>query len=115
MKYLTKITLTVFAVLLSLNAGAQTTDILKNYTISEFTELQSQINTEVIIIQSNRNNILVQGSKEAQHAFTIQEEENRLSFSYSDEASNEIPTRIVVETTGFNSLISGGKGNYYIV
>lgn len=114
MKHLFKFTTTVFAFIVSVNAYSQETDILKNYSVSGFTELQSQVSTEVIIIQSTRNNILVQGSKEAQREVSITEEEGRLAIFSNAEKPELNPTRIVIETTGFNSLISGGTGNYYV-
>ncbi|MFV1884534.1 MAG: hypothetical protein ACMZ7B_08605 [Balneola sp.] len=114
MKNLIKIT-TVFALIISVNTNAQETDVLNNREVSEFTELQSQVNTEVIIIKSTRNNILIQGSEEAQKDLLIQEQEGRLAISFQSETIENQLTRIVIETTGFNSLISGGIGNYFVI
>lgn len=115
MKNLIKIYTTLLAILFSVTAIAQETDVLKNHKISEFTELQSQVNTEVIIIKSTRNNILIQGSAEAQNNLLIQEEEGRLAITFQSETIEDQLTRIVIETTGFNSLISGGTGNYFVL
>lgn len=111
MLHRSKIIISSLILFCAFSANAQETDILKNYSISEFIELQSQFNTEVIIIKSTRNNILIQGGEQAQSEFVIVEEEGHLAI-FSDEME---PTRIVIETTGFNSLISGGRGNYYVI
>ncbi|MBO6524812.1 MAG: hypothetical protein JJ971_13355 [Balneolaceae bacterium] len=107
-------TITVLALTLTTSIQAQETDVLMNYQISPFTELQSELNTEIIIIKSTRNNILVQGSEESQREIEIIEEDGRLAVFLKD-GSNEQPKRIVIETTGFNSLVSGGTGNYFVL
>ncbi len=111
MTYSIKITIYILVFFYAVSANAQETDVLKNYPILEFTELQSQLNTEVIIIKSIRNNILIQGSEKAHDEITILEEEGRLAIFSKDYN----PIRVVIETTGFYSLISGGKGKYFII
>ncbi len=111
MLYSIKIIISILALFFAFNSKAQETDVLKNYPISGFTELQSSLNTEVIIIKSSRNNVLIQGSKKAQNEIIILEEEGRLAIFSKEEE----PTRVVIETTGIGSLISGGTGNYFVI
>ncbi len=106
-------TIAVLTFSITTSIAAQETDVLRNYPISVFTELQSQLNSEVIIIKSSRNNILVQGSNKSQEGIRIIEEEGRLAI-FTDDNSIAQPSRIVIETTGFNSLVSGGTGTYYV-
>tara|TARA_R110000868_G_scaffold304437_9_gene565088 strand:+ start:3084 stop:3506 length:423 start_codon:yes stop_codon:yes gene_type:complete len=109
-----KTTLALLALTSSI-AFAQETDILKSYELPQFTELQVQMNTEVIILNSSRNYLVVQGDSLSQNSIKIETIDGKVLISSNKEANSSQPTRVLVETTSMASLTTGGLGKYFII
>ncbi|MEQ9308730.1 MAG: DUF2807 domain-containing protein [Balneolaceae bacterium] len=115
MKYYIKIYLIILLTSVSQQGISQNTDHLFTYEVSAFKELQFQVNTEVIIIKSSRNRVLIQGDTFTQSSIVILEQEGRLAIYSKVEPLFKNPTRIVIETSSINSLVSGGTGRYFVL
>jgi len=117
MKIIKKTYLTTLALLAitSSIAFAQQNDLLKSYELPQFTELQVQMNTEVIILNSSRNYLVVQGDSLSQASIRIDTVDGKVLISSNNEVNNSQPTRVLVETTSIASLTTGGLGKYYII
>lgn len=96
-------------------AFTQQNDLLKSYELPKFTELKVQMNTEVIILNSTRNYLVVQGDSLTQASIKVDLSDGKVSI-ISNESSNHIqPTRVLIETTSIATLTTGGLGRYYII
>ncbi len=80
MKIIKKTYLTTIALLAitSSIAFAQQNDLLKSYELPQFTELHVQMNTEVIILNSSRNYLVVQGDSLSQTSIKIDSVDGRV-------------------------------------
>lgn len=110
--YLTSMTLLA---LTSSVAFAQQSDLLKSYELPQFTQLQVQMNTEVIILNSTRNHLVVQGDSLSHISINIDSEDGIVTISSNKEVNDSQPTRVLVETTSIASLMTGGLGKYYLI
>lgn len=117
MKIIKKTYLTTLALiaLTSSLAFTQENDQLKSYELPQFTELQVQLNTEVIILNSNRDFIIVQGDSLTQASIMIETENGKVTILTNGNTESVQPTRVLVETTSMASLTTGGLGKYYII
>lgn len=117
MKIIKKTYLTTLALLAltSSMAFAQQNDLLKSYELPQFTELQVQMNTEVIILNSTRNFLIVQGDSLSQLSINLNTKDGKVVISSNQEVNSSQPTRVLIETTSMASLTTGGLGKYYII
>ncbi|GAB5408429.1 MAG: hypothetical protein BalsKO_07940 [Balneolaceae bacterium] len=109
-----KTTLALLALTSSL-AFAQQNEMLKSYELPAFTELKVQMNTEVIILNSTRNHLVVQGDSLSQASIKLDLSDGKVTIISKESSNNIQPTRVLIETTSIATLTTGGLGRYYII
>ncbi len=104
---------TLFLGTLSQSSNAQESELLVTYELKAFEKLNVALkNTEVIIIISPRNQVIVQGDSLTQEQFAYNQEDGELVISSKKELA---PTRIVIETEALTSLTTINTGKIYLV
>ncbi len=104
---------TLFLGTLSNSSNAQESELLVTYELNAFEKLNVSLkNTEVIIIMSSRNQVIVQGDSLTQEQFSYDQENGELLLSSNKELA---PTRIVIETEALTSLTTQDTGKIYLV
>lgn len=117
MKLLKKTYITLLALLAvsSSMAFAQQKDLLKTYELPQFTELNVQMNTEVIILKSNRNMMVIQGDSLTQKSINFDSLDGKLTIIAEKGMEAFQPTRVLIETISLSSITTSGTGKYFLI
>lgn len=104
---------TLFLGTLSQRSLAQESELLITHELEAFEKLNVTLkNTEVIIIISSRNQVIVQGDSLTQEQFSYNQDNGELVLSSN---TNLAPTRIVIETEALTSLTTNDTGKIYLI
>lgn len=104
---------TLFTGTLTQSSYAQESDMLVTYELEPFNKLNVALkNTEVIIIISPRNQVIVQGDSLTQEQFSYNHDNEELLLSSNRGLT---PTRIVIETSTLNALTTNDTGRIYLI
>ena len=104
--------LVVFAAV-SFSAAAQDyTTYIRNIDVDSFTNVEVELDTEVILIKSDSNRVTLAGDSTFIYNTPVSSVDGTLSFKYEKEPEGKL-YRIIIEYTDLNRMVAGGEGAYY--
>lgn len=101
----------VVVLALSIPTYAQLT-YLRNVEVDNFKEIRVSLDTDVIILKSDRNQVTLVGDSSYVFGMPIDQKGEALTFSYTAEPEAKLK-QVVIEYKDIDRVVTGGIGNYY--
>lgn len=102
----------VITLALIVPAFAQQTTHLRTVELEEFDQIRVSLDTDVILIKSDRNQLTLVGDSSYIAEFPVSQNDSILSFSYNENESKQLK-RVIIEYKELDRAITGGDGTYF--
>jgi hypothetical protein len=114
MKNIIKNITLAFALSIAIISTSNAQDIthLKEVALTEFNKIQVSLDTEVIIMKSERNHVTLVGDSTYLATLPVLVENGILEFNYAAEPKNRL-SKVLIEYTNIDHATTGGTGTYY--
>ncbi len=105
-------TIFAFVIGLTVSVFAQNYTHLNSYELSSFEQLRMDVDTEVILVKSDKNQLTLVGDSVYVFNAPINQENGVLTFNYFETGGEELK-RITVEYQDISRVSTSGTGEYY--
>ena len=96
----------------SVPSFAQYTTYLRLVELDPYTQINMNVDSEVILLKSTRDHITFAGDSTFIASINVSQDESVLSFNYEKEPESKL-IRVVIEYKNINTVTTGGNGTYY--
>lgn len=97
---------------MTLPSFAQESTHLRSVALEDFNQVRVSMDTEVILLKSDRNNLTLVGDSVYIAEFDISQQDDILAFSHNKEKTVSLQ-RVIIEYKELDRVITGGEGTYY--